>query len=250
MLNSTKEIKVKIATDKPFRSIYWTPTQEELRQIVAGALKSFEEQFPTISFRLQSKEEVWDSQGYPTMLDFPFSLIMDIPNVSSFSEVMKVLAQRAEDAGFRKETIIRNEDGLSKIIRRNKNKPKEHQFFYLWGYFNGLFSREMLLDLKQKVPLQAESEIVLGFTARFFVMNNPFGGCAGSAQLKGNYAVFPMQIKLKSSFVILHELGHLFGAEHIKKDKALSVMNETYLGEKYLFDPKNVKKINDYIESL
>ncbi len=35
MLDNRKEIKLKIATDKPFRSIYWTPTKKELRQMNA-----------------------------------------------------------------------------------------------------------------------------------------------------------------------------------------------------------------------
>ncbi len=248
MSSNTKEIKIKIATDKPFRSIYWTPTEEELRQEIAEAVRYFEEQFPTASFDLRPKEEVWDSQGYPTMLDFPISLMIDLPNTSSFELATKFLMQRAKDAGFRKESRILNEKAWESIVKKNKNKSKRSQFFYLQGFFDSVFAEEMLFDLMKKVS-HGVREIVLGFTARFFVVNIPFGGCSGIAEKGGNYAVFPAQVisnDLKK--LILHEIGHLFGAQHI--EDGISIMNLAPRRGNYLFDSYNIKIIKEYIEEL
>lgn len=250
MLSKKKEIKIKIATDKPFRSIYWTPTQEELRQIVVGALKSFEEQFPTVSFILRLKEEVWDSQGYPAMLDVLPYLKIGISNARSFEVMKKVLIQRAKNEGFRKENIIFNEGTWEYIRIRNENKSKESRFHFLWSYLNRLFSEEILFDLKKKIS-NGDREITLGFTGRFFVAVNPPGRCfgvGGVAERDGSYAVF-FPTKDRLAHIILHEVGHLFGAQHIEKEKGPSIMNPAFYGENY-FDSVNAKRVNDHIEKL
>lgn len=247
MPDNKKEVKVKIVVDKSFRSTCWSwsPTQEELQQIVVGALKFFKEQFPTVSFSLRLKEEVWDSQSYPTMLDFLPSLMRGISNTRSFEVMKKILIQGAKDAGFRKENMIFNE-GVWECIRiRNKNKSKKSQLHFLWGYLDRLFSEEILLDLKKKISHgDRERKIILGFTGRFFVVANPLGQCFAMAERGGSYAVFLVPTKDKLPHVILHEVGHLFGAQHIKKKAFL------LCGENYLFDPVNVKRVNDHINKL
>lgn len=241
-------VKVKIATDKEFKAHYWSFSPSEVNTAVASALQMFRERFPQITFALDAKPLRWNSFDAPLVRDFPFSLIVDLPRKRSFADLVEIMAERAEQMGFSDQSRVRNPEALHRIIASNKKRSKAARFWYLMGFLDGAFAEELLLDLERKVPSQ-DNEMVLGFSGKLFLMERELGGCMGVARHGGNHAVFPVQYKRKLHLVALHEIGHLFGAEHPEKN-VKSIM-DAHLGEDTVeFDADNVERIEARIAAM
>ena len=244
-----KQVKVTIVSDQAYRSIYWALSSFQLKVAARNALALFRETFPEVEFTLSSEIALWESKDLPVMRDFPMSLLFDLPGHSSFAKVVEILGKRAAELGFHEKSRIRDERALQNIVENTKKSSKPGRFWYLMGFLDSVFAEEMLRDLAQRIP-HDDREIVLGFTGKLFVIERDLGGCLGIAQKSGHYAVFPIQYKKKLSRVILHECGHLLGADHPEDKDVVSIMNNRYARDTTQFDRENTDCIRARIATL
>lgn len=239
-----REFKVRIVTDEKWRNSYWAPKTQELRKEMNIALKNFTKQFPEIKFTLAKKEECWDS-NLPHMGNFPFSLIFNSSRANSLKEVLRQIGEMIRNLKI--ETSICFKKEQQKIIQNISSWPKEKQLLYIMGYLDNKFLYFAVTVLKKNFPVN-KNELIFGFTGSVFIFDRNVGGTSGMAVVKGEHAVFSIECRGKISHMIIHELGHLMGAEDIFKDKKpFSVMNYNYIGETYQFDAENIKKIKKTI---
>ena len=244
-----KQVKVTIASDQAYRSIYWALSSSQLKMAAQNALALFRETFPEVEFTLSSEIGLWESKDLPVMRDFPMSLLFDLPRHSSFAKVVETIGKRAADLGFHEKSRIRDERALQRIVENTKKSSKPGRFWYLMGFLDSVFAEEMLRDLTQRIS-HDDREFVLGFTGKFFVLERDLGGCLGIALKGGHYAVFPIQYKQRLSSVILHEVGHLFGADHPEDKDVASIMSNRYARYTTQFDQENTACIRAKIATL
>ncbi|MCH7605456.1 hypothetical protein IID24_05720 [Patescibacteria group bacterium] len=244
-----KQVIVKIATDAAFRSNYWAFSSQQIKTAATRALAIFCDTFPGVELTLLPQVDLWESKDFPLMRDFPMSLLLDLPRYSSFERAVEALAEKAQQLGFREESEIRAREALDIVISNNRGKTKHSRFWYLMGFLDSAFAEEMLYDLKECRPSDG-TQIVLGFTGKLFVIERDLGGCLGVAFRGGNHAVLPIQYKQRLSPVILHEVGHLFGAVHPEGEDVVSIMNNEYLEKTTRFDPENIELIHQRIKGL
>lgn len=245
----TKQVKIQLATDQTFRSSYWAFSAREIKSAATTAFKVLRNAFPEVELTLSPRVELWESKDFPLMRDFPMSLLLDLSRHSSFERAVEALAERARELGFREKSSIRTRKALDIMIANNRNSTKARRFWYLMGFLDSAFAEEMLIDLKESIPSD-NNQFVLGFTGKLFVIERDLGGCLGIAFRGGNHAVFPIQYKQQLSSVILHETGHLLGADHPEDKDVVSIMNNRSIRKTTEFDPENVELIQQRIAEL
>lgn len=122
---------------------------------------------------------------------------------------------------------------ISEISEWKSSGPSFSRLFDLLPFplrpkaFNMLFNR-LMGDLQRKV--KANGEIVVGFTGKISSQHKPTFGMAD-----GNYVLIGI-CKRPYSYVILHEIGHVFGADD-RPD--LSVMRDRGFSHSYDFSDQD-----------
>lgn len=236
-------LRIIIAPEHEFLNNYWTFSMEEVHVAVKKALGYFRRTFPDVQFNPTFEVRSWDAKRLPRMRDFPLSLLLNLPACLSLEEALQVLEQRYNEAGFSPDP-----KAWESIRGRIQKDSKSAQFWYLMGFWDFAYVEELVLDLREKLPARTD-EFVLGFTGNLFVLERDLGGCLGVALLGQQHAVFPIQYKRELWRVVLHEIGHLFGAEHPEDDKVNSIMNR-YGGKTFRFDAPNQERIRKRIAAL
>lgn len=239
----TLSIRVTVAMDEPWSKSYWNPSTSAIQREVQKACAEIGRQFPEVEFALTSQARKWDSPDVLMMRDFPWSLLWDFPRSFSVREMIQELSERMENIGL---APISSEE-QERVAIHFSHRSRQYQ----WGYLEGYLSRDLLQhfikSLRDGIPVEPR-EFILGFTGRVFAPSRGYA-CVGLAMLKGNYAVFPMQTSRGRSTTILHEMGHLLGAEHPENERIPSVMDPHGRGITD-FDPENIERIRQYIQEL
>lgn len=221
-------IPVMVAEDREFRNSYWSDIQKELRR----TFREFKRQFG-IGFRVTKVKE-WDSIGSPDLRDFPLNVIRRLTKVSSEEELIEKLAEEIKQLEIPWKISQKKKERPCRSLGR---KSKTYQWEYLAGFLTARLQRCLLKSLIEKIIKGEENEIVLGFTGKIIFPEHP-GAPLGLSSKEDGYAL--IGISESPSYVILHELGHLFGAEHTKDESTVSVMNQK-ICPTYEFDKENKK---------
>lgn len=229
-------ICVKIATDEAFQKSYWSyDIQKELRKV----FREFRRQFG-IGFKVTKVEE-WTSIGSPDLRDFPLNVIRRLTKVGSEEQLIEKLVGEIEQLEIPWEIFQKRKERLCRALRR---RSKTYQRGYLTGFLGARLQRCLLKSLIEKVTKGEENTIVLGFTGKIIFPEHY--AVLGSASEKDGYAL--IGISESPSYMILHELGHLFGAKHTKDESTVSVMKQYCIGLTYKFDEKNKEIIRDRLK--
>jgi hypothetical protein len=232
-------VNVRVAFDDAFRSLYWTSPLKTKNNILS-ALKTFSDTFPAVHFNVLPPER-WDSQNIPYLCSFPSSLTTWIKKGASPEEITRHLVGEAQKLGFDREFC--DEEKLEQNLKRIERKSKDYKLGYLRGWLVSSLEGELMSSLKRNVPC-LQGEIVFGFTGKILVEDG--STFRGLAQIGGKYAAFPMQRGGEERLIILHEMGHLFGADHPAGNEE-SVMQLRLSGSDK-FDRENMKIIRKRIK--
>jgi hypothetical protein len=233
------DVNVRVAFDDAFKDLYWTSPLKTKNNILS-ALKTFNDTFPTVHFNVLPPER-WDSRGIPYVCSFPAPLITWISKGVSLEGIVKYLVGRAQELGFSKDFC--DEETLKRDLGKIRKKSKDYKFGFLKGWLIKSLEHELMADLKKNIPCP-QKEIVLGFTGKIIIEDRL--SFRGLAEIGGKHAVFPIQYGADECLIILHEVGHLFGADHPTGSEE-SVMRLGVSGSEK-FDAENIKRIRRRIE--
>lgn len=237
-------IRVRVVQDKEFKNSYWSfDIQKELKE----AFQEFKRQFG-VGFRIREMGK-WNSIGSPKLRDFPLNILKQLRMGISETEVVEDLV-RIVNNQMRIPWEISQEERkcLCGVL---KKKAKDYQLGYLMAWFSGFPTTYLLQDLRKKIPKTTKDDIIVGFTGKIVGFSEKETFPLGKAVRKSAFGKNPYALvgicsglSMKPSHVILHEFGHLFGAEHLP---GISVMNG---GPTYDFDEENKKTIQDFLAKL
>lgn len=241
-------IRVRAVQDQEFENSYWS---FDIRRELKEALRKFKRQFK-VRFEITEIGK-WDSIGSPALRDFPLNVLKQLQKGVSETEVVDDLVKTVN-------TQMRIPWEVSQRLRKRfcsvlRKKPRGYQLGYLMGWFSEFLSDYLLADLMKKTPEKTEADIIIGFTGKIVVFPEqstfPLGRAVRGADLgKDAYTVVGICVGLhiKPSQAILHEVGHLFGAEHIEDKSISSVMSQE--PNSYRFDKKNEKTVKYFLTKL
>lgn len=218
------EFKLTLALDEAFQANLWAPSAADLRSLVAEAIGLFEKQFPETRFKINPEWKIWQPGLANYGGDFPLSLVISLPKVKSRTQLSNFINGRlvaigfdSEDRDFDPEHVKIGEDG----------SINEDAFYYLMGYLEGRLKGHLMPKLVSAFPTTG-TEIVFGFSGVFprTSFSVPYG-CIGYARHAGSHAIFPLNVseqRKELSKIILHELGHIFDADHPEDASVKSIM--------------------------
>jgi len=237
-------IRVRAVQDREFKNSYWS---FDIRSELAKAFQEFQRQF-RIGFELTDIGE-WDSAGSPSLRDFPFNVIQMIPRGLSMEETIEYLVGVCrKDMGLFIEVCQDERDEIC-------NKMKGHSLSYQFGFWEGRLGSWLkecfFRDLEEKKVMDSGIGAIIAFSGKISICSK-LGGCikaSGRVLTKEAYVLMGnCSIREKQpSKTILHEIGHLFGANHTKYIR--SVMKVDQLST-YNFDFRNRRIISNKIKQL
>ncbi|MDO8633047.1 MAG: hypothetical protein Q7K38_00655 [Candidatus Wildermuthbacteria bacterium] len=132
----------------------------------------------------------------------------------SVENVIDFLAGRLQEYGIK--SGFNDPAERERVIRYLQGKSMESRYAYLTGYMDSQILVHLLLSkLRVAFPPKDSKDIILGFTGVPQQTHTLYGHCLGSAELNGNHSAFPLAVHQNLRNTVLHELGHVFGAEHI-----------------------------------
>lgn len=233
-----KPIKLTIVMDKDYQNCYWANSKKEVLEASRAATANFSAAFPEVSFAIAKQVIPWES-GLPKFRDFPLPYVMEMPR-TTFRKAFTEFVEQLDRIRFHESRSLYGMLNFEQFVKELTAKTKSRQFWSLMVTFHGLLISEILYRARMDFPANHSREIVLAFTGKLFVLESD--GCAGVSKFEGNHMAIGVQLRTELSHIILHELGHLFGAEHPRDEKARSVMasgNDSYSH----FDKKNAKRI-------
>jgi len=236
-------IRVTLAMDEQWTKSYWNPLTRAVQREVQKACAEICRQFPEVEFVLTPQVRQWNSPDILMMRDFPWSLLWDLSRNFSAREMIQELSRRMENIGL---SPISPEE-QERIASRFRRRSREYQWGFLETYLATDLLQHFLKSLKDRIPTESR-EFILGFTGRVFAPPRDYA-CVGLAMQQRNHAVFPMEHSGGRSTTILHEMGHLLGAEHPEDERVPSVMDPHGRGITD-FDPKNIECIRQHIQVL
>ncbi len=237
-------IRVRAVQDREFKNSYWG---FDIRSELSKAFQEFQRQFG-IGFELTDIGK-WDSVGPPSLGNFPFNVIQMIPRGLSMEEIIEYLVGVCKkDMGLSIEVC---QDEKDEICDKMENKPPAYQFGFWEGRLESWLKECFFRDLEEKKVMDSGIGATFAFSGKISICLK-LGGCVKTSGgiftkkayiLMGNCSIYEKQ----PSRTILHEIGHLFGANHAKHRR--SVMKEDQ-SSTYNFDNRNKKIILNKIKQL
>lgn len=200
-----KEISIKVVKDKEFKTSYW---KFDVEQAIEKASRAFQNQFG-VELKIRTRED-WNPSLGAGVRQLPESYLKEVTKSNSLEKVVEGLIRSAEQEGmdpesFDKEKVMKKMEGY---------KAKATQFEYLRGYFDGILERVLIGKLKAG---RAHEELVIGFTGKIlFPDKRQIQGFAAEDKFRALITLsrFP-------EYAIIHEIGHLFGAEHAETETVM-----------------------------
>lgn len=234
-----KPIRIRVVIDQDYLNCYWAFSRNDIRKAVRRAMVKFSSAFPEVSFILRHFTFIWDS-GLPKLRDFPVPYLLEMPRTTFKKSLISLLdkLEQIRIGGWWFKFF--NTIDYKKLDKTMAKKSKISRFWMLMGKFHRLMMSAVLYQARTDYQVQNPPEIFIVFTEKLFVLDS--GGCAGVSMFEGNHMIIGLNFQSDLSHIILHELGHLFGAEHPKDKKTKSVMltgNDRYSR----FDKKNSELI-------
>lgn len=242
-MENKKIIRVRAVQDKEFKNSYWS---FDIAAELTKASQEFKKQFG-VGFELTEIGD-WNSVGYPFLKDFPFNVIQRIPKGLSIEEVIDYLVFVCRKRmGFFVEVSQEEREDICSTIR---NQCPAYQIGFWEGRLGYWLLDYLFHDLKEKEPMDSEIGATIALSGKLSMWLHSSGRVRNQARiftkeayvLIGNTAIDNSQI----AKVILHEIGHLFGAQHVRRTR--SVMKQGSLI--YKFDRRNRKIIWNTIKQL
>ncbi len=226
-----KMISIRPVCDEVFENSFW---HYNIRNELTKATYEFTKRFG-IDIGIRSVKK-WSSVGSPELISFPHSLNYKISRVESEEVLVSKVFEYVKD--FLKIPLACSKFKRKRMIQNLTGKSKRYQFYYLSSYLDRIIIDSIFEDFTAKV--KKDADIVIGFTGKVFGVDS-MRALGKSYDLGDPYAL--VGICEKPSNVILHELGHIFGAKDIEDNNIVSVMNSSYGLETYIFDIENSKRI-------
>jgi len=246
-MENKKIIRVRAVQDEEFKNSYWSfDISSETRK----AFEEFERQFG-IGFELISIED-WKPANISDIRNFPMNIIQQIPKEISTEEIIEWLIY-----AFRKQIgiiLIVSREEKYDICRSLKGESLRYQHGFFEGRMESWLKDRIFQNLKEKEPIEPEIGFIIACTGKFSVESYWAGVVRHKASVFTKDAYILMQnfwtSGKKPSRVILHEIGHLFGAEHTRNRLVASVMTVNSKKITYNFDRKNKKIILNKLKQI
>ncbi len=204
--------------DHEFSNSYWTyDAKKESRK----AFDQFEKQFPGIQFVI-TRIGTWNSPGSAALAAFPYNIERTLSRSSSEKKLIQGVM-----IACKRELKIPVKFHESEVIDEVKQATRKRTETYRRSYIAGSLVRRAetyihncFLESLQGLPSR-NIDLTIGFTGKM-CRRTPSGRVEsiGWSQIRGSYMV--VSLCNTPSYVILHELGHLFGAAH--SDQPTSIM--------------------------
>lgn len=228
--------------DKEFKDSYWS---FDIRSELAKAFREFKRQFG-IDLRLKEIKD-WDSIGSIDLKDFPFNFIQRISKGYTIEEIVEYLVDACKkEMGL---PIEISENEKDSICEKLNDKLPAYQMGFLEAKLECWMQECFFRDLQIKEPISLGVGVMYAFSGKLSIQLHSMG-CTkiGKIYTKEAYALIGNSSLrgTQPNRVILHELGHLFGASHTKDE---SVMRESPVST-YDFDPVNRDIIVEKIKSI
>lgn len=238
-------IRVRVVQDREFRNSYWS---FDISSELAKASQKFQRQFG-IGFELTDIGE-WDSVGSSNLKGFPFNLIQTIPRGLSIEEITEYLVGACrKDMGLFIEVC---QDERDEICSKMKGQPLAYQLGFWEGRLESWLKECFFRDLEEKEVMDSGIGATFAFSGKISICSNLAGCVRAFSKVFTEEAYILMwncsMRKKQPSKTMLHEIGHLFGANHTTK-YSISVMRVGRLLT-YNFDARNKRIILDKIKQL
>lgn len=210
-MKSNRSIPIRLARDEEFMNSFWNYDPENL---IKEASEEFEKQFGIGGFRIARKEK-WNSCGSSRLVDFPGSIVKKIPNDVSLEKISEFLMAR-----FKEEIKVFSRSRLEEIFdvtgTLEGNHNKGFKIDYLIVRLDNAVGAALLEDLDRSFG--GKESIKIGFTGKLVPAGSNLTLQASTSSHTNSIVV---GIHSDSKVTLLHELGHLFGAEHNKKEESI-----------------------------
>jgi len=246
-MRNRKMIRIRAVQDKEFKNSYWS---FDISGDMAKASKEFKRQFG-VGFELTDIGD-WDSIGSPDLRNFPFNLIQAIPKAISIEEIIDYLVNACQEKIELFLEISQNEK--DEMCSKLRGQPLEYQIGFLEDRLESWLKDYFSQDLEEKAPMDSETGAVIAFTGKFSI-KSLWSGTVRKGNLiftKKAYILIRnyWTSNIKPSKIILHEFGHLFGAEDIEDSSVVSVMTQKPKVITYEFDDKNKQIILEKLKKI
>jgi hypothetical protein len=238
------QLRFSIAIDEAWENSYWSEPPEDVWKVANDALGHLRRQFPEVEFFLEENIRAWDSPKIP-----PSPVAAAVARAPRGSALAAFVLACLHEWGVNLDDMPEDKEVLLEEIAQAARERRAYQLGFLVGRIQSLVKEAFGRDLTNKYQ-PAPGEIVLGFTGQLFQLDEG-GAEAGFALSDWRVAVFPLNPTGQLLAVILHEIGHILGAEHTKGEGALMV---PYLGKSASvtleFDPENLERMRQYLGTL
>lgn len=224
-------IPIRVAVDQEFKESFWNYDPEK---VIQEASEEFGKEFGLAGFRIASRK-TWDSCGSSQLKNFPESIIGRIPREVSSERVSEFLI-----AQFKEEiNDIFSRSSLESIFSVTGNIKREQDGYrMLANKLERALNIALLTNLKHS--FKKSQGITVGFSGKLFSPGDRLS-LLGTADSSSNFIVLGICFDPKTA--LLHEVGHLFGADH--SDEIESIMHPEIVEQKQRFTEEDKEQIRD-----
>lgn len=147
-----------------------------------------------------------------------------------------------------------SQDEKNDICKSLRKEPLKYQLGFLQGRLEYWTKECLFQDLIEKIPIDSKVDAVIAFTGKLSITSNWCGSVPINGLISNELAYALIRnfwiSSVPASKVILHEIGHLFGAQDIEDTSIVSVMTQRPEVVTYDFDDVNKKIILRRIKKI
>lgn len=229
-MKDSRLIPVKVLQDEEFKNSFWSYNPE---QVIEQASEVFEKEFGIGGFRIAQRRD-WNSCGSEKLVNFPENLIRKIPKCD-LREVPQFLV-----AEFKKEVKVLPNNRLKRLFDVVDSLKGTDDKGYMMGFLASRLEKALVMALLEDLSrsCQNKGSIIVGFTGKIMIADENLR-LGASTYPEKNCIV--MGISSNPCQVFLHELSHLFGAEHSERKQ--SIMYPEVVNKEQKFTEEDRKQI-------